>query len=67
MDEKEKEKYILKFMYRILTDSRNQNKYCTTMFGNLNENKIVRLEDCISYLENKYQELLRKEQKNESI
>ena len=67
MDEKEKEKYILKFMYRILTDSRNQNRYCTTMFGNLNENKIVRLEDCISYLENKYQELLRKEQKNESI
>ena len=30
MDEKEKEKYILKFMYRILTDSRNQNRYCTT-------------------------------------
>lgn len=37
MNEKEKEKYILKFIYRILTDSRNQNRYCTTMFGNLDE------------------------------
>lgn len=57
MNEKEKEKYILKFMYRILTDSRNQNRYCTTMFGNFVENKLVSLEDCISYLENKIQEL----------
>ena len=39
MDEKEKEKYILKFMYRILTDTRNQNRYCTTMFGNLDKIK----------------------------
>lgn len=57
MNEKEKEKYILKFMYRILTDSRNQNRYCTTMFGNFVENKLVSLGDCISYLENKIQEL----------
>ena len=56
MDEKEKEKYILKFMYIMLRHIRNQNRYCTTMFGNLDENKIVRLGDCISYLENKYQE-----------
>jgi hypothetical protein len=61
MDEKEKEKYILEFIYRILTDNRNQNRYCTTMLGKLGENKIVRLGDCISYLENKYQELFRKE------
>ncbi|MFR2207182.1 MAG: hypothetical protein ACLS59_06555 [Clostridia bacterium] len=61
MDEKEKEKYILKFMYRILTDSRNQNRYCTTMFGNFVENKLVSLGDCISYLENKYQELFGEE------
>lgn len=51
MDEKEKEKYILKFIYRILTDKRNQNRYCTTMFGNLDEDKVVRLGDCIKYLE----------------
>lgn len=57
MDEKEKEKYILKFIYVILTDKRNQNRYLTTMFGNIEENKIVRLGDCISYLENRYQEL----------
>lgn len=61
MNEKEKEKYILKFMYRILTDSRNQNRYCTTMFGNLDEDKTVRLGDCIRYLENKYQELFGEE------
>lgn len=58
MDEKEKEKYILEFIYRILTDDRNQNRYCTTMFGNFIENKLVSLGDCTSYLENKYQELL---------
>ena len=61
MDEKEKEKYILKFMYRILTDSRNQNRYCTTMFANFVENKLVSLGDCISYLKNKYQELFGEE------
>ena len=61
MDEKEKEKYILKFIYRILTDDRNQNRYCTTMFGNFIENKLVSLGDCTSYLENKYQELVGKE------
>lgn len=61
MDENEKEKYILKFMYRILTDSRNQNRYCTTMFGNFVENKLVSLGDCISYLKNKYQELFGEE------
>lgn len=61
MDEKEKEKYILKFMYRILTDSRNQNRYCTTMFENFVKNKLVSLGDCISYLENKYQELFGEE------
>ena len=62
MDENEKEKFILKFIYRILTDNRNQNRYCTTMFGNLDKNKIVRLGDCISYLENKYQKLLESEE-----
>ncbi len=61
MNEKEKEKYILKFIYRILTDSRNQNRYCTTMFGNLDEDKVVSLGDCISYLGNKYQELFGEE------
>ena len=61
MNEKEKEKYILKFMYIILTDSRNQDRYCTTMFGNLNEDKVVRLGDCINYLKNKYQELVGEE------
>ena len=57
MDEKEKEKYILKFIYRILTDSRNQNRYCSTRYGNLVEDKTVSLGDCISYLENKYLEI----------
>jgi hypothetical protein len=61
MDEKEKEKYILEFIYGILTDNRNQNRYCMTMFGNIDENKIVRLGDCISYLENKYKELFKEE------
>lgn len=61
MNEKEKEKYILNFIYTILNDKRNQNRYCTTMFGKLDENKFVRLADCISYLENNYKELLRKE------
>lgn len=61
MNEKEKEKYILNFIYTILNDKRNQNRYCTTIFGKLDENKFVRLADCISYLENKYKELLRKE------
>lgn len=61
MNEKEKEKYILKFIYRILTDNRNQNRYCTTMLGNLDEDKVVRLGDCINYLENKYQELVGEE------
>ena len=44
-------------MLRILTDSRNQNRYCTTMYGNLVENKTVNLGDCMSYLENKYLDL----------
>lgn len=61
MNEKEKEKYILKFIYRILTDDRNQNRYCTTMFGDFIENKLVSLGDCTSYLENKYQELVGEE------
>lgn len=61
MNEKEKEKYILKFIYRILTDNRNQNRYCTTMLGNLDEDKVVRIGDCINYLENKYQELVGEE------
>lgn len=61
MDEKEKEKYILKFIYRILTDKRNYNRYCTTMFGNLDEDKVVRLEDCIGYLEDKYTKLVGEE------
>lgn len=61
MDEKEKEKYILGFMHSILTDERNQNKYCMTMFGNFDENKMITLSDCISYLENKYQKLCKKE------
>ena len=61
MNEKEKEKYILKFIYRILTDSRNQNRYCTTRYGNFVENKTISLGDCISYLENKYQELFGEE------
>lgn len=58
MDKKEKEKLILRFIYKILSDNRNQNRYCTTMFGNLDEDKVVRLGDCINYLENKYQELV---------
>lgn len=57
----EKEKYVLKFIYMILTDKRNQNRYCTTMFGNLDEDKVVGLGDCINYLENKYQELVGEE------
>lgn len=61
MDEKEKEKYILKFIYRILTDKRNQNRYCTTMFGNLDEDKVVRLEDCIKYLEDQYKKIVGEE------
>ena len=61
MDEKEKEKYILKFIYRILIDKRNQNRFCTTMYGNLKEDKVVRLSDCTDYLANKYQELFGEE------
>ena len=61
MDEKEKEKYILKFIYRILTDKRNQNRYCTTMFGNLDEDKVVRLGDCIKYLEDQYKKIVGEE------
>lgn len=61
MDKKEKEKLILRFIYIILSDNRNQNRYCTTMFGNLDEDKVVRLGDCIYYLENKYQELVGEE------
>lgn len=61
MDKKEKEKLILRFIYIILSDNRNQNRYCTTMFGNLDEDKVVRLGNCIHYLENKYQELVGEE------
>lgn len=51
MDEKEID--ILKFIYIILTDNRNQNRYCTTVFGNLNKDRTIRLDDCLSYIENK--------------
>lgn len=56
----EKEKYVLKFIYMILTDKRNQNRYCSTVLGNMEENKIVGLGDCMEYLENKYQELVKR-------
>ena len=57
MKKNEKEKYILSFIYKVLTDDRNQNRYCTTMVGNIDFTKFVRLGDCISYIENKYLEL----------
>ncbi len=60
MNEKEKEKYILKFMYMVLTDKRNQNRYSGTAMGNMEKNKMVRLSDCINYLEEKYEKLSEK-------
>lgn len=61
MSEEEKEKDILKFMYMVLTDKRNQSRYCTTILGNIEENKTVRLADCTNYLEEKYKEISEKE------
>jgi len=53
LNEKEKEKKILGFIYRILTDKRNQNRYFSAMYGDIIEGKIVRLGDCLKYLEDK--------------
>lgn len=61
MSEEEKEIKIISFIYRILTDKRNQNRYCSTMYGNIEEDKIIRLNDCIEYLEKKYKELVTNE------
>ena len=61
MNEKEKEIYILKFMYMVLTDKRNQNRYCSTIVGRMEENKTIRLADCTNYLEEKYKEISEKE------
>lgn len=56
MSEEEKELLILKFIYLILNKSRN--RYSNTMFGNIPDNKIIYLTDCIKYIENKYNNLV---------
>lgn len=61
MSEEEKEIKIISFIYTILTDKSNQNRYCSTMYGNIEEGKIIRLNDCIEYLEKKYKELVTNE------
>lgn len=57
MNEKEKEIYCIKFIYRILSDKRVFNRFSCTYFGNIEENKTVRLNDCIDYIVDKYKEL----------
>ncbi len=62
MDEKEKEKCCIKFIYRILNDKRVFNRFSCTYFGNIEENKTVRLNDCIDYIVKKFEELDVKEE-----
>lgn len=57
MSEEEKEKTILLFIYRILNDQKVLNRFGSTRYGNIFENRIVTLGDCIKYLENKFDEL----------
>lgn len=67
MNDIEKEKYCIKFMYRILNDKRVLNRFCCTHFGNIEEDKTVRLNDCINYLEKKFEELETKNNEENQI
>lgn len=54
MSDKEKEIYILKFIYNVLTDDRNANRYAGTRVGDITTDKNIGLSDCINYIEHQF-------------
>lgn len=48
--DKRKEELVLGFIFNILTNNTVMNKWCWSMYGNIEKNETVRLTDCINYI-----------------
>lgn len=46
----EKESLVLGFIFNILTSNTVMNKYCSTRYGNIIENKDISIKECINYI-----------------
>ena len=59
IEETRKELRILNFIYRVLNDKRNTNRYWSTRVGNIDEyDKMITYSDCIKYIEEKYKNIV---------
>ena len=45
-----KEELVLDFIFNILASNVVSNRYCYTMYGNLEKGETIRLADCINYV-----------------
>lgn len=48
--DKRKEELVLGFIFNILTNNTVMNKWCWSMYGNIEKDETVRLADCINYI-----------------
>ena len=46
----EKESLVLGFIFNILTSNTVMNRYCSTRYGNIMENKDISIKECINYI-----------------
>ena len=49
----EKEELVLNFIFNILTSNTVMNRYCSTRYGNIIENKDISIKECINYVAKK--------------
>lgn len=59
----EKEILVLGFIFNIITSNVVMNRYCSTRYGNIMENKDISIKECINYIGKKLREI--NEQKEE--
>lgn len=45
-----KESLVLGFIFNILTSNTVMNRYCSTRYGNIIENKDISIKECINYI-----------------
>lgn len=63
----EKEELVLNFIFNILTSNTVMNRYCSTRYGNITENKDISIKECINYVAKKIIEFNKRKDKEEKI
>lgn len=59
----EKERLVLGFIFNIITSNTVMNRYCSTRYGNLMENKDISIKECINYIGKKLMKIDKQKEK----